>query len=74
MEVERPAAFAVPVEKRGKGHEAPVVNREAHLMLYSISPHAFGGPTAARDQFGDYEMRLYRSVFLAVPTKKIEVS
>lgn len=72
VEVERPAAFAVPVGKSGEGHRSRIVNREAHLMIYWISPHSFQGSTSARDQFGEYKMRLLRSVFLAVPTKKID--
>lgn len=72
VEVERPVAFAVPVEKRGKGHEGPIVDRESHLTIYGISPHSYREVVGARDQFGSYRMQLYRSYFLAVPTTKRE--
>ena len=74
VEVQYPYAFAVPVEKRGDGHEGPILDRDTHLMIYGITPHSHQGEVGARDQFhkDGYGMRLYRSVFLAVPTKKIE--
>jgi hypothetical protein len=72
VEVERPYGFAVPVEKRGERHHAEIVNPDAHLMLYRITPHPSERESSARDQFGEYKMRIYRSVLLAVPTKKLE--
>ncbi len=72
VKVEYPHAFAVPVEKRGDGHEGPIHDPDTHLTIYGITAHSLQLEVGARDQFASYGMRLYRSIYLAVPTKKIE--
>ena len=66
-----PVAFAVPVLKRHLQGSFDVHNREAHLVIYGITPRTLQKSVLARDQFGRHHLHVYRSVLLAAPSKKL---
>lgn len=71
--VESPRYFAVPVKKdrpeiREKGGE--LHNPKAHLVFYWITPHPVEERRKATDQFGDFEVEIFRAFMLGVPTVK----
>jgi hypothetical protein len=66
------AFFCVPVSKQREGREPePVIDRETHLAVYAIRPpRDYPKPVWTNDQFGQQELRVLRSEFLAVPSHK----
>ena len=70
--VHYPVAFAVPVRKQHLHGSFGVHNREAHLVLYRITPRTVQKPVLTRDQFGRHQLYVYRSILLATPSKKLE--
>ncbi len=72
VEVEKPVFFCVPVAKSYGGKVTGVVNPKAHLTFYTITPKIYRVPKASRDQFGKRKLLLATSVFLGVPTEKLD--
>jgi hypothetical protein len=67
-----PIAFAVPVRKQHWHGSFGVQNRDAHLVIYRITPRKLEKPVLARDQFGRHQLHVYRRLLLAAPSKKLK--
>lgn len=72
VKVLTPYGFAVPVKKRHDGKTYPIHNKKAHLVLYRITPYQQKESIVARDQFGKYKLKVFWSILLAVPSRKIK--
>jgi hypothetical protein len=68
--VSTPFAFGVPVTKHHGSITTSIQNKDAHLVIYRITPHSTGWSLRARDQFGLREIQASRAVLLAVPSLK----
>lgn len=74
VQVLRPRYFCVPVKKERDGFEpVGIFNPVDHLTVYDITPQAINRLIVTRDQFGERELHVFRSVWLAVPTEKLAV-
>lgn len=74
VQVGRPVYFCVPVRKERPNMEpVGVFNAIDHLTVYDITPRAINREVKARDQFGTWDLKTLRSVWLAVPTEKLAV-
>jgi hypothetical protein len=63
--------FAVPVEKRHEDKYFPILNKEDHLIFYTLEPIARVESRPTIDQFGDHDMRTRHSELLGVPSAKL---
>lgn len=72
VEVEKPVLFCVPVAKTYGRKTTPVANPKAHLTFYSITPKIYRVPKASKDQFGQHKLLIATSVFLGVPSAKLD--
>ena len=72
VEVDRPEYFCVPVTKLYGKKPTRITNPKGHLTFYSITPKVYKVPKESKDQFGRHKLLLATSVFLGVPTLKIE--
>ncbi|MFN2182099.1 MAG: hypothetical protein ACK2UV_21670 [Candidatus Promineifilaceae bacterium] len=71
VKVRKPRFFCLPVIKeRENGEVFDIMNEEDHLAVYDISPKDHQVGIAVKDQFEEREVKVIRSVMLAVPTKK----
>lgn len=66
-----PIFFCNPVEKHHDGAVFPIINPDEHLVVYDISPWTFWKGVGTRDQFQSASFEVQRTVWLAVPTKKL---
>ena len=73
VEVTRPELFCVPVEKTHGKTKTRIYNPRAHLTFYSITPRKHKVPKASKDQFGKRKILLATSLWLGVPTLKLDV-
>jgi hypothetical protein len=59
------------VRKVREGHPpVGVKNAKDHLAVYDLPPQPHPLTIKTRDQFGNRELKVVRSVLLAVPTEK----
>jgi hypothetical protein len=58
------------IKERENGEVFDIMNEEDHLAVYDISPKDHQVGIAVKDQFEEREVKVIRSVMLAVPTKK----
>jgi hypothetical protein len=66
-----PRFFAVPVTKRHGDKQYPINNKQAHLLIYSITPKAIRKSIKLRNQFTNgLAVRVLGSLMLAVPSLK----
>lgn len=72
VEVGYPFAFAVPVFKKYHDVFVDVQNRDAHLVIYKITPRRFGKIIRVKDQFDRYELKTQYSFALGAPSKKLK--
>jgi hypothetical protein len=70
VQVDSPAYFCVPVEKKAGESLWPSVNPEEHLVIYPITFRAYEEKRAVWDQFKGGRLWNFRSYYLAVPTLK----
>ncbi len=71
VQVGPPRLFCIPAKKEREGHETrPIVNEKDHLAVYEIVPQPQEREIKTLDQFGEWALRVTRSVWLAVPTEK----
>lgn len=74
VQVRNPRHFCLPVRKEREGHEpVGIFNPIDHLTVYDITPEPADHLPVARDQFGKWELKTSRSLWLAVPTEKLVV-
>jgi hypothetical protein len=74
VEVTKPALFCVPVAKTVNNRTSRIVNAQAHLTFYDITPRKHRVRKQAKDQFGEHPLVLATSVFLGVPTRKLDTA
>ena len=70
-QVGKPVLFCTPVQKQRRDEHPPkLFDEKSHLAIYALprAPRAVAIKT--KDQFGEQELRVLRSVLLAVPTEK----
>jgi hypothetical protein len=72
VEVTKPVLFCVPVAKTVGKNTTRIVQPKAHLSFYTITPSQHRLPKTSKDQFGEHKLLLATSVFLGVPTLKID--
>lgn len=72
VEVTKPALFCVPVAKTVNDKTSRIVNAKAHITLYDITPRRHRVRKTSKDQFGEHQLVLATSVFLGVPTQKLD--
>lgn len=72
VEVTKPALFCVPVAKTVNDKTSRIVNAKAHLTFYDITPRRHRVRKTSKDQFGEHQLVLATSVFLGVPTLKLD--
>lgn len=72
ISVEKPRLFCVPVRKVHGKKKFGVRKRKAHLTFYDITPKIYKVPKRGKDQFGKHKLLLATSVFLGVPTIKLD--
>ncbi len=72
VEVDRPEFFCVPVRKLYGRKATGISNRRGHLTFYSITPKINKVPKVSKDQFGEHKLLLATSVFLGVPSLKLD--
>ena len=71
VQVGKPRFFCTPVRKVREGHPpVGVKNAKDHLAVYDLPPQPHATVIKTRDQFGSRELKVIRSVLLAVPTEK----
>jgi len=74
VQVFPPRYFCVPVKKEREGFEpVGIFNAIDHLTVYDITPQPINRDIVTRDQFGSWNLHVFRSVWLAVPTEKLAV-
>ena len=70
-QVGKPVLFCTPVRKQRKDEEAPkLFDEKTHLAIYALPAAPKAVSIKTRDQFGQRELKVLRSVMLAVPTEK----
>lgn len=75
VQVGKPRFFCTPVRKVREGHTpVGVKNAKDHLAVYDLPPHPHAVAIKTRDQFGARELKVTRSVLLAVPSEKQAVA
>jgi len=68
-----PLYFAVPVAKRHDTKDYPIINKAAHLLIFSINVRNVEKKITLRNQFSrGTAVNVVRSVMLAVPSLKRE--
>jgi hypothetical protein len=68
-----PLYFAVPVAKRHDTKDDPIINKPAHLLIFSINVRNVEKKITLRNQFSrGTAVNVVRSVMLAVPSLKRE--
>ena len=68
-----PLYFAVPVTKRHDTKDYPIINKAAHLLIFSINVRNVEKKITLRNQFSrGTAVNVVRSVMLAVPSLKRE--
>ena len=68
-----PRFFAVPVNKKHGTKEYPINNKEAHLLIFSITPKDKKKELKLRNQFANgLAVSVVRSLMLAAPSLKRE--
>ena len=71
VQVGKPRYLCTPVRKVREGHlPVGVHNAKDHLAVYDLPPQPQTVAIKTRDQFGNRELKVIRSVLLAVPTEK----
>ncbi len=66
-----PRFFCQPAVKHREGHEAkPILDEKTHYAVYLATQEPRELEIATRDQFGDRELQVTRTSFLAVPSLK----
>lgn len=56
--------------ERENGEVFDIMNAEDHLAVYEISPKDHQVGIVVKDQFEEHDLKVIRSLFLAVPTEK----
>ena len=68
-----PLYFAVPVRKRHEDKDFPIQNKDAHLLIFSITTRTVEKTIKLRNQFANgISATVVRSIMLAVPSIKHE--
>ncbi len=68
-----PRFFAVPVIKKHGTKEYPIINKQAHLLIFSITPKGIKKQLKVRNQFTNgLGILAVASIMLAVPSLKRE--
>ena len=71
IQVGKPRFFCTPVRKVRQGHPTVgIKNAKDHLAIYNLPPQPHAVAIKTRDQFGPRQLKVIRSVLLAVPTEK----
>lgn len=71
IQLGKPRFFCTPVRKVRDGHPpVGIKNAKDHLAVYDLPPQPHATTIKTRDQFGNRELKVIRSVLLAVPTEK----
>jgi len=71
VQVGKPRFFCTPVRKVREGHPpVGIKNAKDHLAVYDLPPQQNATAIKTKDQFGNRELKVIRSVLLAVPTEK----
>lgn len=70
--VRLPKVFCVPVEKYHADKVTKIINERDHLTVYDITPREHETKIKTMDQFGDHGLAVLKSVWLCVPTAKLE--
>jgi hypothetical protein len=75
VQVGKPRFFCTPVRKVREGHPpVGVKNAKDHFAVYDLPPQPGNVKIKTRDQFGNRELKVLKSVLLAVPTEKQAVA
>jgi hypothetical protein len=70
--VRLPKVFCVPVEKTHGDRVSKIINERNHLAVYDITPREHEVRIKTKDQFDDRIVAVLKSVWLCVPSAKIE--
>jgi hypothetical protein len=70
-QVGKPVLFCTPVQKQRRDEHPPkLLDEKTHLAIYALPAAPRTVAIKTKDQFGEHELRVLRSVMLAVPTEK----
>jgi hypothetical protein len=70
-QVGKPVLFCTPVRKQRKEEKPPeLFDAKTHLAIYALPEMPKAVSIKTRDQFGQHQLNVLRSVMLAVPTEK----